>query len=173
MDARSGGTAAAREGSGGWEEGTPATRRKIDRGEAASATELDWERTRGREREREGKRTMKRGKRERERERDAVIEKRRERGPSGEAPPSAGVCICARWRRSVGRSVGRCLRRGCTHVLHTPVQRRVSRATLAPTTRYFGSVRTSSRDTTRVRETRSVDEERERERKSGRGREEI
>lgn len=36
----------------------------------------------------------------------------RRRGPSGEAPPSAGVCICARWRRSVG------VCRGCTHFAH-------------------------------------------------------
>lgn len=45
-----------------------------------------------------------RGGREREREREAGektdAEKEREREPWGEAPPSVGVCICARWRRS-------------------------------------------------------------------------
>lgn len=45
-----------------------------------------------------------RGRREREREREAGektdAEKEREREPWGEAPPSVGVCICARWRRS-------------------------------------------------------------------------
>lgn len=51
-----------------------------------------------------------------------VIEKREtgERGPSGEAPPSAGVCICARWRRSVG------VRRGCTRFAHTGATTRSS-----------------------------------------------
>ena len=90
------------------------TRRRGGRLIAVKLHLLRWTRQREREREIERGREEEERKteRERERERERNDGRERQRGPSGEAPPSAGVCICARWRRSVG------VCRGCTHFAH-------------------------------------------------------
>jgi len=117
------------------------TRRRGGRLIAVKLHLLRWTRQREREREIERGREEEERKTERERERERNDGRERQRGPSGEAPPSAGVCICARWRRSVG------VCRGCTHFAHRSNQRANQRcwpATFRPEQRSSPSSSSSS-----------------------------